>query len=106
MKKSFVAIFLTSLLVVATFNPAFGYEKKKKAASPQKHETTITSVTPTTITISEDKATKTFTINQFTEITVNGQKAAITNLKPGMNVTVTLGTDPTKASRITASGKM
>jgi hypothetical protein len=106
MKKSLVAVLLMGLLVVATSNPAFGASKKKKAAPPQKHETKITSVTPSSVTITEDKATKTFAINQFTEITVNGQKAAITDLKPGMNVTVTLGTDPTKASRITASGKM
>jgi len=56
-------------------------------------------------TVAEDKNAKTLGITQFTEITVNGVKATAADLKPGMNVTVTLGTDPTKAARINATGK-
>ena len=44
-------------------------------------------------------------ITQFTEITVNGRKATAAELKPGMTVNVTLGTDPSKASRINATEK-
>jgi hypothetical protein len=36
---------------------------------------------------------------------VNGQEATAVELKPGMTVTIALGTDPTKASRINATGK-
>ena len=45
---------------------------------------------------------KTFAITQFTEITVKGQRAKVTDLQPGMSVSVTLGTDPSKLSRISA----
>ena len=38
------------------------------------------------------------------EIMVNGQKATITELKPGMTVSVTIGVDPTQASRVVATG--
>jgi hypothetical protein len=64
----------------------------------------IASVTPTAITVTEAKATKTYTVTQFTEITVNGQRATVADLKPGMTVNVTLGTDASRASRINASG--
>jgi hypothetical protein len=69
------------------------------------HVPTISSVTANSITVAEEKTTKTLGINQFTEITVNGQKATVAELKPGMTVTVSLGTDPTKAARINATGK-
>ena len=49
--------------------------------------------------------TKTLTITQFTEINVNGRKATVAELKPGMIVNVTLGTDPSKVSRINATAK-
>ena len=35
---------------------------------------------------------------------VNGQKATVADLKPGMRVTVTAGLDRTQAARIEASG--
>jgi hypothetical protein len=56
-------------------------------------------------TVAEGKNAKTLGITQFAEITVNGVKATAAELKPGMNVTITLRTDPTKASRINATGK-
>ena len=91
-------------LFVASANPAAAAQKKGKAKPAETHATTIASVTPQSITIQEDKITKTFTITQFTEITVNGQRAAVTQLQPGMTVTVALGGDPTKVSRIDAGG--
>ena len=97
----FVIVALCGLLAL---NPAFGAPKKKKEP-PVIHVNTISSVTATSITIAEEKSAKTVAITQFTEITVNGQKATAAELKPGMAVTVTLGTDPTKASRIVATGK-
>ena len=99
--RKYYFLFLIALLATG---PAFG-ASKKKTPPPVVPTPVISSVTATSITIAEGKVAKTLTINQFTEITVNGQKATAAELKPGMAVTVTLGTDPTKASRINATGK-
>ena len=104
MKKSVVILPFIILLGLLMAGPVFG-ASKKKTEPPKIKAPTITAVTPTSITVTEDKATKTLAITQFTEITVNGVKATAAELKPGMAVTVTLGTDPTKASRINATGK-
>jgi len=93
------------LLGLLAVSPAFAASKKKASPPPLIKSPTISSVTATSITIMEEKIAKTLTITQFTEINVNGQRATSAALKPGMTVTVTLGTDPTKASRINASGK-
>jgi hypothetical protein len=87
-----------------TLGPALGASKKKPEA-PLIQGPIIASVTATSITISEGKTAKTLIITQFTEITVNGIKASAAELKPGMNVSITLGTDSSKASRINATGK-
>jgi hypothetical protein len=79
---------------------------KKKATPPALVQTpTIAAVTADSITVKEAQTSKTLGITQFTEITVNGRKASVAELKPGMAVNVTLGTDPAKASRINATGK-
>ena len=85
---------------------AFGASKKPKATpAPIIQTPTISAVTADSITIKEGQTSKTLGITQFTEITVNGRKATAAELKPGMTVNVTLGTDPTKASRINATAK-
>ena len=61
-------------------------------------------VTGNATTVSEEKTTRTFIITQFTEITVNGQRATIVDLKPGMTASVTIGMDPTRVSRVVATG--
>ena len=104
MKKSFAILPLVFLFGLLAIGPAFG-ASKKKVPPPVIKAPTITSVTATSITVTEEKATKTLTINQFTEITVNGQKATVADLKPGMTVNLALGTDPKVASRINATGK-
>ena len=95
---------LTLLLGTLTLSPAFA-ASKKKPVPPVIQGPVIASVTATSITISEGKTAKTLAITQFTEITVNGIRATAAELKPGMNVNVTLGTDATKAVRINATGK-
>src|SRR6186997_682758 len=103
MKKAH--LFLIAVLCgFLAFEPAFGASKKKATPAPVQTPV-ISSVSATSITITEGKTAKTLGITSFTEITVNGQKATAAELKPGMNVNVTLGTDPTKASRINATGK-
>src|SRR5438477_2390715 len=78
----FIAI--SVLLVALATPPAFaGSKKKKAAAAPPYQAPVIASVTGNTITVSEEKTARTFIITQFTEINVNGQRAAIADLKPG-----------------------
>jgi hypothetical protein len=62
-------------------------------------------VTTNSVTIKDENTTRILTITQFTEINVNGRKATAAELKPGMTVSITLGTDSSKASRIIATGK-
>lgn len=91
------------LLAAITFAPAFGKGRKKKA-TPAHQPPAIASVIGNAITVTEQKTARTFTVTQFTEITVNGQRASIADLKPGMTVNVTIGVDATRASRIVATG--
>ena len=66
------------------------------------NHTTISSIGPGSITVSEAGHPKTVFVSPFTEILLNGQKAGMNDLKSGMPVSVTLD-DPTHASRIEAS---
>jgi hypothetical protein len=106
MRKSYLFLFVVvALLGIVTTTPAFGGGKKKAAPPPVQHSPVISSVSANTVTVTEERAARTFTISQFTEINVNGQKATVADLKPGMTVSITLGTDPSRASRINATGK-
>src|SRR4029434_4975256 len=91
------------LLAAIAFAPAFGKDKKKKATPAYQHAVTA-SVTGNGSTVSAQKTARTFTVTQFTEITVNGQRASIADLKPGMTVSVTIDVDPSRAARINATG--
>ena len=101
-KHLFVVV--ASLLVALMSTPALAGGKKKKASQPKYQAPVISSVTGTTITVTQEKVTRAFTITRFSEITLNGQKAMITDLKPGMTAIVTIGVDPTQASRVVATG--
>jgi hypothetical protein len=100
--KLFVVV--SFLLVLITASPALAGGRKKKTTPPQYHPPVISSVTGNTITVSEEKTTRTFVITQFTEINVNGQRGTVADLKPGMTVSVTIAVDPTRASRVVATG--
>jgi hypothetical protein len=102
-QSSFSQLVVSALLVIVTIAPAFGAGKKKKE-TPARRDIVISSITGNAITVTEGKVTRAFTITQFTEINVNGQKATIADLKPGMTASVTIGTDPSRASRVNASG--
>jgi hypothetical protein len=91
------------LLAAIALASAFGKGQKKKA-TPAYQQPVIASVTGNAITVSEQKTARTFTVTQFTEISVNGQRASIADLKPGMTVNVTIGVDPSRAARINATG--
>src|SRR4029453_15266572 len=86
------------LLAAIAFAPAFGKGRKKKATQAYQ-QPVIASVTGNPITVSDRKTARTFTVTQFTEITVNGQRASIADLKPGMTGNVTIGADPSRAAR-------
>jgi hypothetical protein len=91
-------------MVVST--SVFAGSKKKSTPPPAPTQPpTIVAVTADSLTVKDAQATKTLAITPFTEINVNGRKGTAADLKPGMTVTVTLGTDPGKASRINATAK-
>lgn len=91
-----------SVFAIVSLAPASAEGKAKKKPTPAPHQTVITSVTASSVTVKEDTTTKTLAISAVTDITVNGQKATAADLKPGMIVSLTL-TDPTRASRIIAT---
>jgi hypothetical protein len=93
------------LLAAIAVTPASGKGKKKTSTPvPAHHGPVISSVTGNAITVSDKNTTRTLTVTQFTEITLNGQRASIADLKPGMTVSVTIGTDASRAARINATG--
>ena len=74
-----------------------------KKEPPKVEHTTITSISAESITISEGGKAKTFKITKDTELSLKGQKATADDLKAGMRVSVSVGSDPTVASRVNAS---
>jgi len=87
----------------------------KATPTPTHPVTVISAVTASSITVETqvvadksgkvlDKASRTYGVTKFTEVTVNGQRATLADLKPKMKVSVTIGTDPSKAARIVANG--
>ncbi len=103
-KSLFALCVVSALIAIFTTTSAFAGGKKKATPPPPPQPALIASVSGNAITVSDDKITRTFLITQFTEINVNGLRATAADLKPGMVVNVTIAPDPTRASRITASG--
>src|SRR3954451_4357964 len=96
-------LLICAVLMFGVAAPSFA-KAKKKATPPPQHETVISSVTATSVTVTDEKASKTVNVSPLTEVIINGQKAALTDLKPGMAVSLVLS-GPTQASRITATSK-
>jgi predicted negative regulator of RcsB-dependent stress response len=100
----FAVVSVILVLMTVASRPVFGGSKKKKATpAPASYQSVISSVKANTIGVSDAKTTRAFTITQFTEININGQRATIADLKPGMTIDVTIGMDPSRASRINAA---
>lgn len=57
------------------------------------------------LTVQQRGALKSYRLKPFTDITINGQKGALTQLKPGMDVAITLS-DPQTASKVVARGNL
>ncbi|HMJ04795.1 MAG TPA: hypothetical protein VK474_00935 [Chthoniobacterales bacterium] len=98
-----LCLLFVALLAIAAVPPAEAAKKKKKAEAPVHRATVIESIAPNSITVSGENGTKTYEITRFTEITLRGQRATLADLSAGMMVSVIMGTDPLKASRINAS---
>jgi hypothetical protein len=104
MKKSlFVGAAISALLLVMPASGLAGSKKAKATPVPLPAEPVITNVVPDAVTVSDDKGSKTYVVTQFTEISINGQRATVAELKPGMKTKVVIGTDAAHASRITAT---
>lgn len=73
----------------------------KKPPIARRHQTIISNISPTSVTIQEDSGPKTFAVTAFTEITVNDQRASIADLRNGMRVSVILA-DPTRLRQLKA----
>jgi hypothetical protein len=74
-----------------------------KKEPPKAEHTTVSSISAESITITEGGKAKTYKITKDTEIAVKGQKAKVEDIKSGMRVSVSMGSDPAVASRINAS---
>ena len=101
MKIKVLLVFVCAVLIAVA--PCFA-RTTKKATPPPTHVPTISAVSGNTITVADDKSAKTITVSPLTEITVNGQKSSLADLKPGMTVSLTLS-GPTQASKIAATSK-
>ncbi len=91
-----------SVLAMLSLVASSAHAKGKPKPPAPIHKTVIDAVTPNSVTIKEATTTKTYSISTLTEVTLNGQRATIADLKPGLIVSVTLR-DPTNASRIVAT---
>ena len=105
MMKARAPLLLSLYIAMLVFDAAPAIAKPVKF-KPKPREvarpTVIDSVTPQSITILSENARKAYAITQFTDIKLNGRRASATDLKAGMAVSVTIGLDPTTASRIDA----
>jgi hypothetical protein len=102
-RRQLLTIPLSLGLLVST--TVLAGSKKKAPPSAPTQLPTIVAVTADSLSVKDAQATKTLAITPFTEINVNGRKGTAADLKPGMTANVTLGTDPTKASRIKATAR-
>jgi hypothetical protein len=104
-----------SVLMVPVLEVGAASIKPRPTPTPTHQVTVISAVTASSVTVETqivadkggkvlDKTSRTYGVTNFTEITVNGQRATLADLKPKMKVSVTIGTDPSKAARIVANG--
>ena len=97
-------VFTCALIQILALDTTLGAGRKRKAPPPEQRAPVISNVTANSVTVTTQTQTRTFIVTPFTEISVNGQKGTIADLKSGMKADVTIGIDPTRAGRIVASG--
>jgi hypothetical protein len=89
------------LFALLLFVPVDFAVAKRHPPAARRHQTLISSISPTSLTIQEDSGPKTFAITPYTEVVVNEQRASVAQLRRGMRVSVTL-VDPTHLRQIKA----
>ncbi len=105
MRRLVICVVLTcALFQILAPDPSLAAGRKRKASPREQPAPVISNVTANSVTVTKQKQTRTFIVTPFTEISVNGQKGTIADLKSGMTADVTIGLDPTHAGRIVASG--
>lgn len=93
---------LAAALVLTIFTTAGLAGEKRKQKEQEHHDTLIESVNASSLSIKEDKLSKTVPITRSTEIYVRGIKADIAALQPGMAVSITFAMDGVNVSRVNA----
>ncbi|XHR30616.1 MAG: hypothetical protein ACFUZC_08635 [Chthoniobacteraceae bacterium] len=84
--RYFLATLGLILFAAATHLEA-GDRAAAKSTPPQKH-TTVYKITKNAITVSNGTVTKNFKINTRTQFTYQGMSASLSDIQPGMRVTV------------------
>ena len=77
--------------------------KPAEKGTPVPTHTTIAGIAADSITLAEPNGKKTYKITKDTEFDLKGEKVKLEDLKVGMRASVTVGSDPGVASRISAS---
>ncbi|MGB8354377.1 MAG: hypothetical protein WCD79_10845 [Chthoniobacteraceae bacterium] len=104
MKKSLFSLVTLAALFAFLFTTALHAADPKAKPTPfVPHHTVIGSISADSITINTFTGSKTYKIDKFTTITLLGNDAKTSDLKPGMKVSVTVGSDPAIAASISAS---
>jgi hypothetical protein len=98
MKKFVSVLFILTLALTLPALAGKGDKKSKKGGADAGGEK-ITAVDASSITTSSG----TYSIGSDTKVTVNGQDSTAADLKVGMKVTVTAGSDPKTAASIAAT---
>lgn len=104
MKSPVLRLLLCTFVICGFVAPSFA-KTTKKATPALTHEPVISNVSGNTITVTDDKSARAINVSSVTEVIVNGQKATVADLKPGMAVSLTLSS-PTQASRVVATTKV
>ncbi len=98
--KKFNVLGVVTFLIVALAIPGMTQDKGGKGGKGGRGEM-ITEVSESSITTSSGK---TYTISADTKVTVDGSEAQVADLKKGMKVSITAGTDnPEAAASISAN---
>ena len=95
---TYACVVLCSLLFFVPVDFALA---RRHPPAARRHQTIISNISPTSLTIQEDSGPKTFEITPSTEVFVNDQRGSVAQLKRGMRVSVTL-VDPTHLRQIKA----
>jgi hypothetical protein len=77
--------------------------RKQEKATPVPTHTTIEAISADSITLNEPNGKKTYKITKDTEFDLKGEKVKLEDLKVGMRASVSVGSSPDVARRISAS---